>query len=179
MNESNDGQASNGVPALPPPENEHAIVNTLEFTNAIHGEEEPEDAEEGDIAGVAEEGEPLNTAPSKGRGLAFSSDELLLVARSYMITSEDAVHGTSQKANVFWESMCSKYNALVAQANALHKEVPGYVVISKRTWESLRGVWRRQLQPAVAKFAGIVLTNPPPSGHKKDDAKMNLYYENK
>jgi hypothetical protein len=122
MNESNDGQASNGVPALPPPENEHAIVNTLEFTNAIHGEEEPEDAEEGDIAGVAEEGEPLNTAPSKGRGSTFSSDELLLVARSYMITSEDAVHGTSQKANVFWENMCSKYNALVAQANALHKE---------------------------------------------------------
>jgi hypothetical protein len=43
-----------------------------------------------------------------------------------------------------------------------------------RTPESLRGASKHRIQRAVAKFAGIVLTNPPPSGYKRDDAQMDL-----
>jgi hypothetical protein len=146
-----------------------AIQDSSEFTNALKGED-PSDEE--DIAPTGKE------EASKGRCTTFSPDELLLVSRAYMMTSEDAACGTSQKVNVFWETACLKYNALVAQANALHKEVPDYVPIISRTPESLRGVWKRRIQRVVAKFAGIVLTNPPPSGFKRDDAQMELYYKN-
>jgi hypothetical protein len=67
-----------------PSEASQAIQDSSEFTNALNGDD-PSDEE--DNAPTGEE--------AKGRGTTFSPNELLLVSRAYMMTSEYAARGTS------------------------------------------------------------------------------------
>ena len=94
-----------------------------------------------------------------------------------MEVSENAAKGTDQSGNTFWNSCFASYEKLRVHTNNINVEVPGWKQLPERTMVSLRTQWKRCIQPAVQKFAGICLTNPPASGVQKDDPEMDLYYK--
>ena len=113
---------------------------------------------------------------SRGRSANYSADELKLCAKAYMTVSSNAKEGTDKKADAFWEQVIMQYEKLAAQVNKIHESTPHYKPLPPRTSESLRGTWKKKIQPAVQKFVGLVRTIPPKSGELYHDKKMDLYY---
>ncbi len=95
-----------------------------------------------------------------------------------MAVSEDPSTGTNQKASAFWTRVHIQYNKNIAKANKLREDDPTWRVLpSDRPKGSLKSQWYTRLQPSVQKFAGIVDTNPPASGHVRDEPEMDLYWK--
>ena len=112
------------------------------------------------------------------RGFGYTSDELLILARSYMSVSEDPATGTNQKASAFWTRVHIQYNKNVAKVNKNHENDPCWRDLPcDRPKGSLKSQWYTRLQPSIQKFAGIVAKHPPTSGQVKDDTEMDLYYK--
>ena len=135
-------------------------------------EEAPSNDQEEEDADALEESQKSTTA----RGKNFCSEEYLLLAKAYMQHSNDATKGTDQTSGHFWRKVSVSYNQFINQSNSVNSSRENYSPLPERTTESLKGAWGRRLQKAVGKFAGIVQTNPPSSGEKKDDQQMDLYY---
>ena len=120
--------------------------------------------------------EEVTEIKKKKKGTAFRSDEYVILAKSYMQHSEDALAGTDQKGSTFWKKVATSYNKLVAKTNSINEALISYKPMEERSSKSLTSCWNKRLQKAVSKFAGIVATNPPSSGQVRDDKKMDLYY---
>ena len=111
------------------------------------------------------------------RPAAFGSEELLLVSKAFMKVSNNAKHSTDKKAEKFWDEVCSTFEEFVASANKMNETNVYFCPIETgRDAESIRNCWKRRIQPAVQKFAGIIYNTPPSSGEVRDDARMDLYY---
>ena len=158
-------------------QNDLSSADMLEAMNPhVTGDQDGDDiaADADDMTDVdADEGGKKKSS----RGSTFVSEEMTLLSRAFMETSEDAAKGTDQTGDTFWNSCFGAYDQLRIHTNNINTNVPGWKPLPPRTLESIRSAWKRRIQPAVQKFAGIVSTNPPDSGELKDDAKMDLYYK--
>ena len=84
------------------------------------------------------------------RGFGYTSDELLILARSYMSVSEDPATGTNQKASAFWTRVHIQYNKNVAKANKNHESDPDWRGLpGDQPKGSVKSQWYTHLQPSI------------------------------
>lgn len=112
------------------------------------------------------------------RGVAYSSNEILILARSFLQVAEDPIVGNDQTTGNFWNRIFIVHNKNVEKSNSVHGNKPNYTIIpTNRTLDSLKTQWYQKIQRAVSKFQGICDEIPPDSGEVENDPEMNLYYE--
>jgi hypothetical protein len=119
-----------------------------------------------------------NNTTKKNRLPNFTSDEVLLVSRSFMQVSSDPTVGTDQNRGTFWKRIHLAYIAMVNRANSLHHSAPNFKQLpTERSDVSIKNMWYKKILPATQKFQALCGLFPPPSGYLENDPEMNLYYE--
>jgi hypothetical protein len=116
----------------------------------------------------------------------YSAKDLLVLAQAYIRTSENAIEGTSQKKNKFWDDVAEAFKHLKvrqeeydkrAQRKKKYTEVmlkgdflssddddDVEVIVPVRTSSSLQQKWSKFLLPLVTKFIGLTNRHPKLSG---------------
>ena len=111
------------------------------------------------------------------RGNSFTREEVLIVSKSVMKSSQDKIRGTDKKGDFMWTEVWKTYTVLVNQYNTLYKKKNvDFVKLNQRTLASIKSHWNSKLQPCINKFASLVASNRPKSGQVEDDKQMDLYW---
>jgi hypothetical protein len=99
------------------------------------------------------------TVTGRGRGKSWNEEDDVLLARSYVWATEDAVNGTNQTSVAFFQRMATFYAENMKKNN-------------KRTPASIKSHWSK-VQSQYSKFAAAVgkAQKAKPSGASFDDLK--------
>jgi hypothetical protein len=112
------------------------------------------------------------------RGSAYSSNKILILARSFLQVAEDPIVGNDQTTGNFWNRIFIVHNKNVKKSNSIHRDSPNYTMIpTNRTLDSLKTQWYHKIQRAMSKFQGICDEIPPDSGEVENNPEMNRYYK--
>ncbi|KAL7451500.1 hypothetical protein ACHAWC_005174 [Mediolabrus comicus] len=106
---------------------------------------------------------------TRTRTADFSSEECILLVKSWLNVSKNPVTGTDQKAPAFWERVTEQFQINQRLAAIHNPDLPS----TKRTQKSLSTFWSASLNKAMNKFTGICSQNKPTSGENDPDK----YYE--
>jgi hypothetical protein len=73
---------------------------------------------------------------NKPKPADYSAKDLLVLAQAYILTSENAIEGTSQKRNMFWDNVAEAFNVLKAYQedynNHLQKKKKYNAILAER-----------------------------------------------
>jgi hypothetical protein len=119
----------------------------------------------------------------------YSAKDILVLAQAFIRVSENAIDGTSQKRNKFWDDVAASFKKLKVQQEAYdsrqkkkekYNKVRLYgedfseddddsvaVLMTIRTPNSLQQKWSKSVQPLVTKFISLTNRHPKKSGEGK------------
>ncbi len=106
---------------------------------------------------------------TRTRTADFSSEECILLAKSWLHVSKSPITGTDQKAPAFWAQVTEQFQTNQRLAAIHNPNLPS----TKRTQKSLSTFWSASLNKAMNKFTGICSQNKAASGENDPDK----YYE--
>ena len=120
------------------------------------------------------------------RAAEYTAKDLLVLAQAYVRTSENAIDGTSQKRNKFWDDVAeafkvlkkhqedydqriqkkTKYNKVILKGEFLSSDSEDevQVVLTAHSASSLQQKWSKIVLPIVTKFIGLTTRHPKLSG---------------
>jgi hypothetical protein len=142
--------------------------------------------------GLVSQVKPTNKVSAKGtRATEYNGKDLLILSQSFIRCSENAIDGTSQKRNKFWDDVSVVFNELKKQQEAYdsrqrHREKYHKVllkgqflsddddddssveaIVPVRTSSSLQQKWSKFVLPNVTKFISLTTRYPMISGEGK------------
>jgi hypothetical protein len=119
----------------------------------------------------------------------YTAKDLLVLSQAYIRTSENAIEGTAQKRNKFWDDVAEafkvlkkhqedydkrvqkkkKYNKIMLRGEFLSSDSEDEVeiIVPARTASSLQQKWSKFVMPYVTKFIGLTTRHPKLSGEGK------------
>ena len=117
----------------------------------------------------------LEKQAKRTRGSGFTKTEDLLICKSFIAASEDAVLGTSQKVSLFRVSMHTYYEKCLQEQEQLNQiryqhynhngiESNTVMVYSRRKPDSIYSRFKDHISPRVTKFLGVKKTVLKESG---------------